>query len=336
MRVFEVFSTILMAVVMVLSSSCNPKLFETFATKNQVGSGLGMMVNDGKNYWFSSHWGPVLRYDPIEKKYFKYSFNKGPNIEGIMTMELVTGQVWIGLHTLGIAVYNPEKDNFSFYNMDHGLAGKRSDGEKISKVTAIAPDYLDNKIWAGTIYSGLSYYDLVKKKWFTVKDRLVKNIDVDSIAVNESYIALTADQGVYLLNKKTNKWLFCGDISDRIKLDDIIITDDTLIFKVLKRREGTIIEYNINSQKFSTILEWDEGISELKKYKNYLIICSDKGLSFYNLSTKKIKTFNTKHGLIGNVVNAVYIEGDNIWVLTEEGISKAKIVNVLKELEEIN
>jgi ligand-binding sensor domain-containing protein len=71
-----------------------------------------------------------------------------------------------------------------------------------SKVTAIVPDKYDQKVWIGTVYAGLSYYDLLKKKWFVVSDPIVKNIDVSSIAITQDVIAIGADQGLFFWIKK--------------------------------------------------------------------------------------------------------------------------------------
>jgi hypothetical protein len=99
---------------------------------------------------------------------------------------------------------------------------------------------------------------------------------------------------------------------------------------------GKVVQYDLESQKFKTILEMDDAINDIKKFKDYLILCFDYGLTFYNLKTNKVKSIGQSYGLISDWANYVYLDGDDIWVLTQKGISKAKIKDVLNELKDID
>jgi hypothetical protein len=71
------------------------------------------------------------------------------------------------------------------------------------------------------------------------------------------------------------------------------------------------------------------------KYNQYLIFCTERGVTFYNRKNQKMKTFDKSYGLIHNWTNSAYIIGDDLWVLTQYGISKAKMSDILKELKDI-
>jgi hypothetical protein len=71
-------------------------------------------------------------------------------------------------------------------------------------------------------------------------------------------------------------------------------------------------------------------------YQDFLIINYIGGVSFLNLNTQKMKTFDKTSGLVSDLVNRTYIDGEDFWVLTQKGISTAKLVDVLNEVEAKN
>jgi hypothetical protein len=137
------------------------------------------------------------------------------------------------------------------------------------------------------------------------------------------------------LDKKSNKWYKFNNLPENHGLYDVIIKDKSLIFTIRQGRQSSIAQYDIDTKQFHVILKMNTN-GVLKKYDNYLIFCSDDGIFFSNLITKKTKILTTANGLVSNLVNDVYFEGQDMWVLTQEGISKAKIADVLKVLEETN
>lgn len=321
------------------TSSTMPKLFHTFADNNEVGS-LSLMACDENNYWFSSAWGTFIRYDLQEKTFYRQVFPQGSQIESVMSMELVDNKVWFGLYTLGIAIYNPLLNDFEFYNVDNGLAGFISGKDTYNKVTAMAYDKYSQRVWAGSVRTEISVYDLQKKKWYIIEEPMLNDIDVSSIAVNESYVVVAASgrRGVYYLDKTINEWHFCGEPPFTTGpvglLTDIFIEDNKFIFMVSDQK--SIVQYDIDTGSYSIMFEWEGLLEGMIKYDDYLILSSDKGVTFYNRNTKKHKTFTKAYGLVSNYVNSVYIDGDDMWVLTREGISKGNMQDVLRELAEIN
>ncbi|MGE5606088.1 MAG: hypothetical protein ACM3YE_10385 [Bacteroidota bacterium] len=314
-----------------------PKLFSTFADKKQVGS-LGAMVYDGKYYWFSGSFSPTLQYDPIKKKFIKIDFGKPPQVEFVMCMENVNGQIWIGLHTKGIAVYDKKTNKFKYYNMDNGLPGFIDNyGKKYCKVSALAYDSVEKKVWAGVKDSGLAYFDLAKNQWYKINESIIKDKDIYSIAVTKDIIAFGTDQGLIYLNKQSNKWEQFNNLPENQGLTFLNIEQKTIFFVVRQGYTSFIARYNIDTHKYEIILKPEYNVG-IKRFDKYLVITSDDGdgITFYNLSTKKSKTFNESHGLVSNWVNDVYFLDEDIWALTQEGISKAKIKDVMKELVEIN
>lgn len=314
-----------------------PKLFSTFADKKQVGS-LGKMVYDGKYYWFSGSFSSTLQYDPIKKKFYKIDFGKPPQIEFVMCMENVNNQVWIGLHTKGVAVFDKKINKFKYYNMDDGLPGDiDSYGGKYCKVAALAYDQLEKKVWAGVIDSGVAYFDLLRNKWFKINESIIKDRDIHSIVVGKDTIAFGTDQGLVYLNKRTQKWYQFNDLPENQGIYALNLDQDVIYFVVRQGYTSFVAKYNIYNQKYEVILKPEYNVS-IKRFDNYLVITSDNGdgITFYNLSTKKSKVFNKTHGLVSDWVNDVYFLGEDIWALTQEGISKGKIKDVMKELAEIN
>ena len=322
--------------------NARPKLFYTVANKRQVGN-VDLMVNDGRFYWISSAWGSFFKYDPKKGNFTRKIFKGGANIEGVMSMEVVEGRVWVGLFTLGVGMYNSETDDFTYYNQKDGIASYKAGNKDICRITAIAYDKHTNKVWLGSLKdAGVTVYNMVTKKWTILDDPAFKSLDVSSIAVSKEYVVIAASgrKGVYYLDKIKNEWNYCGELPFATgvvgRLTDLYIDEKFITFLVIDQR--SVVQYNIDTKQYSIFYRFEENIKPqgMTKYKDYLIFSTNHGVIFYNIKNKKMKAFNRAYGLVSNWTNSVYIEGDDMWVLTQEGISKAKIQDVLKELTEID
>jgi hypothetical protein len=330
-----------MAITIPMGCIAKPRIFKTIAKENQVGN-LSVMNYDGQYYWFASILGSSFQYNIKNNKFKRFDFNHGNLIQSVFDVEIVNSEPWFGLTNFGIAVYDYKMNDFRYYTMDDGLTGYIINQQKYSKITSIVYDKYNNVVWAGAVRAGLSYYDLEKKKWFIIDDPIVRNITVNSIVVDKDIVGVGAESGFYYLNRNSNQWYFCGNIKGQIDYNDLII-DNKSIFGVVtfnneetSRGYGEIVCYDLESKKFETIMKMDNDISDIKKVKDYLVICSNHGLTFYNLLTKKVKSIGQSYGLLSDWANYVYLDGDDIWVLTQKGISKAKIKDVLNELKDID
>ncbi len=76
------------------------------------------------------------------------------------------GNIWVGLHYGGLAIYNQSAQSFTFYTQKDGLPS--------NDVVSILPD--SNSLWLGT-GNGLSHFDLNSRKFqtYTVGDGLAGN-----------------------------------------------------------------------------------------------------------------------------------------------------------------
>jgi hypothetical protein len=318
-----------------------PRIFKTVAKENQVGN-LSVMKYDGQYYWFASLLGSSFQYDIKNNKFQRFDFNHGNLIQSVFDIEIVNNEPWFGLTNFGIAVYDYKNNGFRYYTMDDGLTGYIINEKKYSKITSIVYDKYSNVVWAGAVRAGLSYYDLEKKKWFIIDDPIVKNITVNSIVVDKGFVGVGAENGLFYLDRNNNQWFFCGKMQGQIDFNDLIVQNRSIIGVMHFNNEkeginyGKVVQYDLESQKFKTILEMDDAINDIKKFKDYLILCFDYGLTFYNLKTNKVKSIGQSYGLISDWANYVYLDGDDIWVLTQKGISKAKIKDVLNELKDID
>lgn len=335
-----IFVTIFIIVVFLISTftiySGSQKLFTSFTIEAQQ-KNFYIMNKDSRFYWFGGMLGSSsLRYDSVSGEFYEFDFNRGNTVESVSSIEIINDQVWFGLTTFGIAIYDFKKRDFIFYGSNNGLNYYTyTDGEKYSKVTSIAFDEYTNRVWVGLIRAGLSYYD-GKNKWGKVDDPLIRGISVYSIDTNESIVAVAGDKGLYYLDKKREKWNLGGNISDNTKFYQVFIDNDSIICNATTNNKGQVLVYKIDEKRFNIVFEWKAPIDRLQKFKNYLVLASRYGVTFYNLDTKMYKTFNTSYGLPTNWVNYIYFDKEDMWVLTQKGICRAKIKDVLKELEDIN
>ena len=346
MKLFRMFLMPIIILLTIGSASMaffQPKIFRTFATKKEVGW-VGIMGYDGSNYWFRSSYG-LLRYDPGQKKYFSYDFgeridNIGYRPEPVMCMSRVKDQMWFGLHTKGMAVYNAEQDNFVYYGIDDGIPYYQVGNDKYSKVTAISYDEHTDKVWIGTIRGGLAVYNRRTKVCHSLAEPKLKGINVSGIVITDKNVIIAGEQIIYVYDKINNIWEYHDVLDKKSEIRDIIKFDnDSIALSVRNfddKSTGNVGVFSLNSRELSILPNWNIWVDDIETIDNYLILAWDHGISFYNIETKKIKTFNTWHGLISRWVNDVFINGDDIWVTTQDGISIGKVQDVLKALKEID
>lgn len=317
-----------------------PKLFYTVANRKQVGS-LSLMINDGHYYWFSSYWGSFFQYDPMKDVFILKKFSGSSQVEVVMSMKLIEGRVWLGLYTLGVAIYNPETNDFEYYDMDDGIAGKVVGNDRYCKITSIAYDKHTKMVWLGSVGTEITVYDTLKKKWVILDESTIKNIDVSSIAISDKYVVIAASgrRGVYYLDKSNNTWHHCGESPFNSGviggLNDVSVVGNKIRFLV--NRQKAVVEYDIDKKQYTIVYQFgkDTVPESMTEYGDYWIFSTSKGIIFYNVKNKKTKVFNKSHGLVDYWINRVYIEGEEMWVLTQSGISKAKMADVLNELKDI-
>lgn len=147
-----------------------------------------------------------------------------------------------------------------------------------------------NEVWFTTNGNGILKYDRVKKKW-TEFSTSKKNIQQDffySIAVNKDLVFAGSTDGLFILDKKKNRWIkrkfsVGGQLGNWIRA----IKFDSTIHSVWIGRFQYLTKYNIQTRRFTD----------------------------YDLTVKRNEKTNT--------IKTIEVDGDSlVWFGTEAGLHK--------------
>ncbi len=282
----------------------NP-VFESFTARylKKSNKSINTICEDSNNnLWFGTDGGGIIRFD--RKNNVETSFVYKDSLSGfpqIITCQYLDSKnrLWFGTYTEG-ALYFQD-------GLLHAVSFEKLGVEDIfnGKVYAIEEDN-KGRIWMGIQYQGVICYDLNADtcKVFNVSNQNLPDMYVENLYCNRKnkiYIVTIFD--IYVMN-----------------------TDN---FHVER------IDIDLNKNNHSTPVD---NLSKLfidSRGLYWIIRYSD--LWVYNQKTKKTQKINYNNGLTGNYVREL-IEDDyhNIWVTTDNGLTKVEISQARNDSSEYN
>lgn len=351
----------ILILMFVLNTGClyateNKNLFHLLTDESNF-KRLESMIFDGRYYWFAGRWNGLYRYDQVQRKVRKYGF------EGADCLAVYEGQLWLR-DSQGVLSYNSHTEKFNFFNKDAGIPTILNfRDEYVISISAIVADKFWSKIWVGTLYSGLCYYDIENNEWKRIIDPMVKDIDVDSISVNDKILAVATEHQLFYYDKQNQKWYSTGlYMAEDVKIHLLDIEQDSIIFRLEYFGHGKVdkcrvISFDTRMKHFKKIYEVDERVDCMVKHQDYLVFSSFCGLSFYHRPTKKTFRFDrtcfSAKATIGYTLitydsefekksekkivagdgfcapDEIYIINNELWGLAREGVFKADLNEVL-------
>ena len=143
---------------------------------------------------------------------------EGLSSEMVYAIAVQGEEVWFGTYGGGATLFDKSKNVFRAYTTKGEPMEKVDDGKSIkwknllsyNHVSVILPD--EDRIWFGTYFygyggGGISYYDLQRNppwKRFNTNNNRAKKIN--SMAVDGGSLWVGSEQGLSLLDKKTESW----------------------------------------------------------------------------------------------------------------------------------
>lgn len=279
-----------------------PNKFNSISKKNDIKGLLknysirSLLVDNDENLWLGTDFG-LYRFDSTRDKVTSYFFN--PNDDNSINDNKVwaitqdrNGDVWIGTQR-GLARFNKKKENFSRFVYSGGSS------EKLP-VFIIRSLYADknNTIWFGTYGAGLFSFSPVKNQFTYYFEKIKEPAALNDLVIFQIFedergnLWLVAPSGLASYNPATNEYkrFFSGGKDDRPS----------------------------DYQPLYSLLEYDK--------KNFWLGTLGNGFVKFDRENLTYSTYNEKSGLANNVVYAILPDRqNNLWIATNNGISKFKI-----------
>jgi ligand-binding sensor domain-containing protein/signal transduction histidine kinase len=334
------------------------KIFGHYTTTEAEGSILSNSIKDiyiGQEgtIWIACWGGGVSIYDKRYKKFTQYKQDKqtGYSFNLVTSFtEDINGNIWIATDGKGITWFNPNENKFVRYLSDsndpHTLTN--------NKVLAVETD---NKggLWAGMWQGGLNYFQIkgnkliLKKKYPLVDETDPKSNSVFRIYRNsagEIWVG-NFETGAYLFDPKTERFKLMfslKEIAGELKANSAIIDilsdfQGDVWFATLGRG---LIRLNRKTGKYEHFTHNEKDSTSIcSNLTNVVFEDSEKrlwigssGLDLFNRATNTFTHFTTDQGLPDNtIVGIVEDNQHNLWISTNNGISKATISSKKEKIE---
>ncbi len=334
------------------------KIFEHYTKTEAEGSILSNSIKDiyiGREgtIWIACWGGGVSVYDKHYKKFTQYKKDKQTGYAFNMVTsftEDIKGNIWIATDGKGITWFNPNENKFVRYLSD------KNDPQTLTnnKVLAVETDN-NGGLWAGMWQGGLNYFQIkgnkliLKKKYPIVDENDPKSNSVFRIYRNragEIWVG-NFETGAYLFNPKTERFKLMfslKDIAGELKaysaiLDILSDSQGDVWFATLGRglirlnRETGEYENFTHNEKDSSSISGDATNVVFEDSEKRLWVGSF-GLNLFNRQTNTFTHFTTDQGLPDNTIDGILEDNQhNLWISTNNGISKATIGSKNEKLE---
>jgi len=216
-------------------------------------------------------------------------------------------RVWFATK-YGLYRYNKVQDEWSVFAAGNGLSG--------SEIRDIGVD--EGIIWVATD-NGISNSDLRFSDWrsYTVDDGLPSN-DIKAIGFSEDYVWVGTAGGAARFDKILEEWEIYTEADGLAggQVNDIAIDGDVAWFATSNGVSRFEIEFNKWTNYMSSAnVTWSIASAE------YVWFVTDSELVRYSKRLKSWKPYTESDGIISYSINNMVMNGADIWLATESGIS---------------
>jgi signal transduction histidine kinase/ligand-binding sensor domain-containing protein/DNA-binding response OmpR family regulator len=285
-----------------------------------------LYVDQNGTFWVGVHRGGINYFNIQKEKFITYQQNESDNSlsnNNITSFCQDDNNIWIGTDGGGLNFLNKETNTFTRFKYDKN----NPKSLRANVVLSIYKDS-DNNIWIGTLTYGLIRYDS-KTGTFIYYDQALHIYAM--VEDNSKTLWIATNEGLWYLNKKTNKLTHAPTYSELLNSDHIL--------HILKDHSGKIWLGSANNglwvndsteNNFRRIMPEGKGGYNLERIntiyedkKGQLWIGTIEGLYRYDHTSKAYKIFKEEDGLSSKIVKAITEDKHgNLWLSSLAGISK--------------
>ncbi len=281
--------------------------------------------------WIGTFFGGVNYYSKQYNAFKKYFPEPDKNsLSGNIVHEICKdkyGELWVGTEDAGLNCINLKNGHITNFKPDN-----KKGSISYSNIHGIVAD--GNELWIGTYEHGLDVMDLTTKKVIrhynasTKPNSLASNFIISLYRTHSGEILVGTWNGLFRYNKEKNNFTAVPFFSSHIQC---IYEDENGTLWVGTYGDG--IFYQNEKQKIKGRIQTnrDSANGIIDNYVNNLIedrnknfwFCTERGLSYYNTRTKKIRNYTVEDGLPDNQIYRI-LEDDSgkFWISTAKGLSR--------------
>lgn len=194
--------------VFTLSSDGTVKKFQKGKTTTNLSSNEVFAITEDSrgSVWIATNGGGLNVYNPATKGFFKYDatlahdsrFHLPLNNFLRVIEEDRSGNIWVGSHGAGMAMYNARNKKFTTYN--------RTGNNLASDIVLSILSDRNNNLWVGTSGGGLNLLNIKTNKFisFDEKDGLANNVVHEILEGEDARLWLSTNAGISSFDRKTN------------------------------------------------------------------------------------------------------------------------------------
>ncbi|GAB4203619.1 MAG: hypothetical protein Fur0023_10660 [Bacteroidia bacterium] len=194
-------------------------------------------------------------------------------------------------------------------------------------VTALPFKYIapvtNNTFYVSDITNNVILYNASKNK---IADTVFKpadyRIQIKHLFYSQQKLFISTNKGMFIFDEKNKN-------TTALLQDNNVRKTTSIENKILVLYENKIWDYTSNkilldAEKYNIIT-----ITDIKEWNDYYFISSEEGLLLLDKNFSLINILNRKNGLISNVINAIIIHNNQVFLATDKGISYTRISNLL-------
>ncbi|MDP3558305.1 MAG: histidine kinase [Bacteroidota bacterium] len=257
--------------------------------------------------WISTLESGVYYYGSGDMVKYKLFIENGNSIASLINVG--KNNLWLGLNNGAVCELNFSDNQKMAYRIVHGKNKnelKNSDG-----LNSLIP-ITKNKILVSTRHSNLIYNKNGNKESFVISN-FHKSVKCGIKYGDKLIICGISD--VYLADTILSEITHLGSISDR--LSAIAVNGKDVLVAGLKG----LYKYNSKKNSFEGDIRFNTRIEDIGVNSGTIYLAT-KANGLFIVRGNKIDTVSEKQGLISNICNSVLLKENQIWVVTNRGISK--------------
>lgn len=270
----------------------------------------------------------VTLFDRQAKKFrhIEPRFDTGFRSEKIFDIDADIENIYFaGQHGLTVCL---REDSNRCVTLDH------RDGLPDNQVTALAVGV--DTVWVGTAM-GLALYDPHADTVHVISRSILGGLFITDLLLHGNMLFIGTGEGTYYINTETKtvgrlKEPRSAHLSDSAK-DPFSILDgeirnlhlyDSVLFVAADRG---LIAVDLVAEKITAKNQIIEPVYACAANDIYLAAAIENALLLINRETGRQRRFTESDGLLSPNINAIVVEGDYLWLGSEEGLTRFKWVN---------